>query len=304
MSRKVYSLLRLQRTHASIWHPKQRYEIPYQPKHEHAAPRTTHQQIPVKREIATLALPAPMPDPPRVMLAVMIHPQPLRLPPHLPIKHARCRPRRIRRLPPLHPLRSRIPQPPLLPLRTLARLPVRRTQVAELPAAAARHVVAPVRELDEVAAPRAAPPARLRRELQDRAVRRGVARARRVRGLLALPARLRGARGAAVRVRGGRGGAEEARARWEVAVHAVRGAEFEGLGLEGTREALAEVSADVGQGEGLLAAARRVERLVDGGGAEERHEACLVVVVAAWRTDLVPADGVAADDALFGSARM
>ena len=155
-----------------------------------------------------------------------------------------------------HPHGSSVEQPLLLPLGAAARLPVGGAEVAELLAAPARHVIAAVRELDEVAAARAAFPALLRGEVQDLAVVCRVAGPKAVVGLFALPACVSETARAVVRSRGARGGPQECGASWTVTVDAIRCAEFESLLFKRPCDGLAEIATNVAQDERLLAAAR------------------------------------------------
>ena len=158
-------------------------------------------------------------------------------------------------LPP-HPIPRGHEEPVLVPLGAPTRLPPRGAQVAELVSAPARHVVAPVRELDEVAAARAAFPALLRGEVQDLAVVCRVAGPEAVVGLFALPACASETARAVVRSRGARGGPQECGASWTVTVDAIRCAEFESLLFKRPCDGLAEIATNVAQDERLLAAAR------------------------------------------------
>ena len=80
------------------------------------------------------------------------------------VERVEASPAALNRLLALHAVLRGDDEAHLVPLRARARLPARRAQVAELVPAAARHVVAPDRELDEVSAARAALPALALRE--------------------------------------------------------------------------------------------------------------------------------------------
>lgn len=171
----------------------------------------------------------------------------------------------------------------LLPLRALACLPRRSADVAELRAANARHVVAASFELDVAPAPRAALPALLLRELEDR-LRVGVLRARdagRVRGC-AGGARRGGARWTHEPRRRVRLCAEEARARGVRAIHPAHGAQLRRLRFEALQEVGRDEGADFCEWDFLLAATRREQGLVRHRGLEEVCNATRVVRMAAW----------------------
>ena len=104
------------------------------------------------------------------MRAVVVDPQPLGLPlDHLTEGGRRRRDPSLRKLS-IDTDGSSVEQPLLFPLRAVARLPVRRAHVAELPSAAAGHVVAAICQLDEMAASWAAPPTLLGGKFQNLAV--------------------------------------------------------------------------------------------------------------------------------------
>lgn len=231
----------------------------------------------------------------------MVLPQPLSHLPYHSLVRRRGRWDSPSREPPFHPHGSSVEQPLLLPLWTAARLPIGGAEVAELLAAPARHVVASVRELDEVAAARAALPALLLGEVQDLAVLRRVARMRGVVGLFALPACADVTARAEVRSWGARSSSQEGRAGWTMAIDTVRSAELESLLFKRPRDGVAEIATYVSQYERLLAAARRIQRLVDRCGSKEVSEAGDVVVMSAGRTNLRAPDGVLTNDTILSS---
>ena len=161
------------------------------------------------------------------------------------VERVETRPAALDRLLALHAVLRGDDEARLVPLRARARLPARRAQVAELVPAAARHVVAPVRELDEVPAAGAALPARLTSECEHtRVVCSSAEHRERVRRRLAVPAGLRPAFGACEVPRGGRRGADEGGAGGAVAVDPVFGAELDRLLVDERGEGAVEVWAN------------------------------------------------------------
>lgn len=163
--------------------------------------------------------------------------------------------RRSLRLPPLHSVFRGDKQPVFVPLLARARLPLRPAQVAELVSAAARHVVAPDRELDEVSAARAALPALALREREHaRILGRRTRNAGQVPRRLAARARHGSTCGARETFRVAGRCAEECGAGWTVTVNAILGSELYCFSVEACCEVAVQVGADSSDIEGLFAA--------------------------------------------------
>lgn len=92
-------------------------------------------------------------------------------------------------------------------------------------------------------------------------------------------------------------GAEEAAAGRLDAIYAVEGTEFSCLFFESGDEVAREMGLGLGERDVLAAAAGRIKTLITSSGLKEVGKAGDVVVVAAWRTNFGPVDGVLADDA-------
>ena len=143
-----------------------------------------------------------------------------------------------------------------VPYEAATRFPGRQAQIAELETAAARHVVAALRELDEVLAAGASFPSLFSREGKHSCVFPDSAVGKRVGDSLAAPARLCPAGRALEWPRKGRRGADESRAGRSVAVDPVLGAEFDRLFVDDRGECPVEEWADRCKVEGLAAAGR------------------------------------------------